>query len=203
MRLWIGGPTRDTVPARFAIHLAELYATTCRLGLWSEVKLGFDETTYVHVGRNDVLKAALLRQADHLLWLDTDMTFPPDTAARLVRHDKPIVAANCLMRDPRRIWTARRGGEQVPTLPTSTGLERIDTVGMAVMLMRTDVIARMPPPWFSHAWNTLKQTDIGEDIMFCRRVGDDHPIYIDHDISKEVGHIGQYTYRPDDAPVTV
>lgn len=204
MRLWIGGPTRDTVPARFAMDLAELYATTLDGGPWADVVLGFVESTYVHVGRNAVVKAALQRQADHVLWLDTDMTFPPDTATRLGRHDQPIVACNCLMRDPRRLWTARRNGEPVPTLQTSTGLEAVDTVGLAVMLMRTDVVARMPPPWFHHGWNILKQTDIGEDVTFCRRLGEDHPIYLDHDLSKEVGHIGQYTYRPvGDATVTV
>jgi hypothetical protein len=40
--------------------------------------------------------------------------------------------------------------------------------------------------------------------MFCRKLlaaGQD--IYIDHDLSKEIGHVGQYTFRPDCAAVAV
>lgn len=197
MRLWIGGPTRDTVPAAFALDLAQLYAKTRERGPWTSVVLGFVASTYVHVGRDAVLLAALQQRADHVLWLDTDMTFPPETAILLAMHDQPIVACNCLMRDPRRLWTAKRDGQRIATTPESTGLEHVDSVGPAVMLMRTDVVALLARPWFRHGWNAATNNDIGEDLMFCQALRNaGHTIYIDHDLSKEIGHIGQYTYRP-------
>lgn len=194
----IGGPTREWVPASFALDLAQLLAHTREHGPWTSITLGFIQSTYVHVGREAVLVGALERQATHVLWLDTDMAFPADTAIRLVKHVHPIVACNCVMRDPRLLFTATRGGKRVDTLPSSTGLESVDTVGMAVMLMRIDTVAHLPRPWFRHHL-TDEGGDVGEDVVFCRKVrAAGHEIFIDHDLSKEIGHIGQHTYRPND-----
>ncbi|HEV8215766.1 MAG TPA: hypothetical protein VGP95_08030 [Gemmatimonadaceae bacterium] len=200
MRLVIGGPTLATVPARFALDLAHLYAYTGDAGA---VFLRFVQSTYVHVGREAVLEAALQIGASHVLWLDTDMTFPEDTALRLAAHDQAIVAANCVLRDPRILFTAERNGQRVETRPDSTGLEAVDSIGLAVVLMRTDVVADLPRPWFQHG-RTEAGVDIGEDRMFCRALrAAGHQIWIDHDLSKEIGHIGQHTYRPASAAVSV
>lgn len=196
-RLVIGGPTRDTVPASFVLDVVELYEKTRADGPWSSVTVGFIESTYVHVGREQFLAAAIEKcQASHVLWLDTDMRFPPDTAIRLARHNQPVVACNCVMRDRRLIFTAQRDGERVATRPASSGLQPVDTVGLAVMLMRTDIVKDLPRPWFGHGLNDTGG-DIGEDVMFCRTLREaGHQILIDHDLSKEIGHIGQHTYRP-------
>ncbi len=195
MRLVIGGPTLATVPAAFAVDLAALYAKTRMDGPWSSVTLGYIGATYVHVGREAVLAGARERQATHMLWLDTDMAFPPETAIRLAQHNQPIVACNCLLKDPRQLFTAQVDGVRVATTPTSTGLEAVHSVGMAVMLMRMDVVEQLPRPWFRHGLAGL--VDIGEDILFCRAVRSvGYDVLIDHDLSKEIGHIGAYTYRP-------
>ena len=61
--------------------------------------------------------------------------------------------------------------------------------------MRTDIVDGLPRPWFTHGLNA-EGGDIGEDIMFCRALrAAGHQIFIDHDVSKEVGHVGTYTYR--------
>lgn len=199
MRLVIGGPTLASVPASFAVDLAHLYAMTSESGPWSSVTIGFIASTYVHVGREAVLTGAIQRQATHILWLDTDMTFPPDAVIRLAQHNRPIVACNCVMRDPRVLCTAERCGQRVSTASQSSGLESVDSVGLAVMLMQTDVVADMPRPWFRHGQNQETGADIGEDRMFCRALrAAGHEILIDHDLSKEIGHIGQYTYRAAD-----
>lgn len=203
MRLVIGGPTLAAVPASFALDLAQLYAYTREHGPWTSVTMGFIQSTYVHVGREAVLAGALERQATHVLWLDTDMAFPADTAIRLAQHNRPIVAANCVMRDPRLIFTAMRDGQRIETTADSSGLERVDQVGPAVMLMRTNVVDGLKRPWFAHGRNASGE-DVGEDVMFCRRLRDvGHDIYIDHDLSKEIGHIGQHTFRPHRATVAV
>lgn len=196
MRLVIGGPTRDTVPASFALDLAQLYFFTKDWKLWPWVTLGLIQSTYVHVGRERFLAGAINQGATHVLWLDTDMTFPRDTAIRLAAHDQPIVACNCVMKTDPPLFTAQRDGQRVATRPDSHGLEAVDSVGMAVMLMRLDVVAHLSQPWFGHGLN-VAGADIGEDIMFCQALRDaGYDIYIDHDLSKEIGHIGQYTYRP-------
>ena len=194
MRLVIGGPTLATVPASFAVDLAALYQNVSS-GPRS-VLLRFVQSTYVHVGREAVLEAALAVYADYVLWLDTDMNFPPTTAIRLLAHDVPIVACNCVMKTDPPLFTAQRNGQRIESGPDAHGLEAVDSVGMAVMLMRMDIMAGLQQrPWFRHG--QLGSRDIGEDIMFCRDLRDaGHEIWIDHDLSKEIGHIGQHTYRP-------
>lgn len=198
MRLAIGGPTRDTVPAAFAVDLAQLYSYTREHGPWPVVTVGFLTATYIHMGREYFLESCLRQGATHVLWLDTDMTVPPETALRLVQHDHAgeLVAGNYVTRDGSGRFTARRDGHPVPTTPGSTGLEEVDGVGFGVVLMRTDLLAGIPRPWFRHGLNAT-DGDIGEDLMMCRALrAAGHRIYIDHELSKEIGHIGQHTYRP-------
>jgi hypothetical protein len=196
MRLVVGGPTRDQAPSSFAVDLAELCTYTKWLGV-DAFYLRFVQSTYVHVGREEVLSEALRLGATHLLWLDTDMRFPRETASRLAQHDRPIVACNYVMRNDRQMFTAERAGVTVETRPESTGLEAVDSVGFGVLLMRTDVALDLPRPWFAHGRNPETGADIGEDRMFCRAVrAAGYEIVIDHDLSREIGHIGQHTYRP-------
>jgi hypothetical protein len=196
MRLAIGGPTRDTVPAAFAVDVAQLYAYTRERGPWgSDVTIGWVASTYIHVGREWFLEAAIKQGATHVLWLDTDMSVPRETAVLLFMHDQPIVACNYLVRQDSGLFTASRDGQRVPTGAASTGLEAVEYVGMGAMLMRTEVVANLGRPWFRHGLNELGG-DVGEDVMFCRGLGRaGYTISIDHDLSKQVGHIGQHTYR--------
>ena len=206
MRLVIGGPTRDLVPASFAVDLAELYAYTVAHGPWRDVVLGFVSATYIHVGREFVAEGACAQAATHLLWLDTDMSVPRELAVRLAQHERPMVAANYLLRQPGHRFTARREGHQVKTTAASTGLEEVDGVGFGACLIRMDLIRTIPRPWFRHGSNA-QAGDIGEDLMFCRAWrAAGYTIHIDHDLSKEIGHVGLHTYRltdPTPAEVTL
>jgi len=196
MRLAIGGPTRDTVPAAFAVDVAQLYAYTRERGPWgAQVTVGFIASTYIHVGREHFLEAARKQGATHVLWLDTDMSVPRELAVLLWMHDQPIVACNYRVRQDSGLFTAFRDEQRVATTATSTGLEAVEYAGMGAMLMRTDVVDGLGRPWFRHGLNEFGG-DIGEDVMFCRALGAaGHTVYIDHDCSKVVDHIGQHTYR--------
>jgi len=196
MRLAIGGPTRDTVPAAFAVDAAHIYAYTRERGPWgSDVTLGFIPSPYIHVGREQFLEAAIKQGATHVLWLDTDMSVPRELAVLLAMHDQPIVACNYRVRQPSGLFTAFRDGLRIPTRSDSTGLEAVEYCGMGAMLMRTDIVTGLGRPWFRHGLNEFGG-DIGEDVMFCRGLGRaGYTVYIDHDLSKLVDHIGQHTYR--------
>jgi len=196
MRLAIGGPTRDSVPAAFAVDVAHLFAYTREMGQWGKnVTVNFVASTYIHVGREWFLEASLKQGATHILWLDTDMSVPRELAVLLAMHGQPIVACNYVVRQASGLFTAFRGEQRVPTTDASTGLEAVEYVGLGAMLMQTDVVADLARPWFRHGLNQFGG-DIGEDVQFCRALGAaGHTVYIDHDLSKEIGHIGQHTYR--------
>lgn len=204
MRLAIGGPTRDMIPAAFAVDVAQLYAYTREHGPWGrDVTVGFVASTYIHVGREWFLEAALKQGATHVLYLDTDMSFPREAAILLAGHNQPVVGCNYVVRQASGLFTAQRGEARIPTTDASTGLEAVDALGFGVLFMRTDVVKSLARPWFRHGLNAAGG-DVGEDIMFCRAVrAAGVPIYVDHDLSKDVGHIGQRTYTYTDAPLAV
>lgn len=191
-------PALSNVPAVFANDLAMLFAET-RLAL-PAVTLAMMVGTFVHQAREKLLHDVIkFWGATHILWLDADMTFPSDTAFRLLKHDKDIVAANYVTRVSPSRPTAKRDGQCVSS-HDAHGLEAVDHVGMGVFLMKTSVVPSLPSPrfWYSTPTET-------EDVYFCRLLraaGLD--IWIDHDLSKEVGHVGQFTYREQNlSPVTV
>lgn len=204
MRLTIGGPTRDTAPAAMLVDVAELYAYTRELGPWGRnVSIGWIASTYIHVGREHFLEAALKQGATHVLWLDSDMSVPRETAVLLAMHDQPVVACNYRVRQASGLFTACRDEHRITTQAESTGLEAVEYCGMGAMLMRAEVVAGLGRPWFRHGLNEFGG-DIGEDVMFCRGLGRaGYTIYIDHDLSKRVNHIGQHTYRTIQAEAAV
>lgn len=189
MRLAIAVPAHDTVPALFANDLARMFATT--QASVPIVTLAMVVGTFVHHARENLLNDMVrVWGATHILWLDADMVFPPDTALRLLAHDKDVVAANYVTRTARPRPTAMRDGQCVSS-SEATGLEAVDHVGMGVFLMKTSVVEHIPSPrfWYSTPTET-------EDVYFCRLLrAAGHTIHIDHDLSKSVGHIGTHTYR--------
>lgn len=196
MHLAIGGPTRDLVPASFALDLLHLHEYTVKYGPWPTVTVGFIQSTYIHVGRELFLEEAMKQGASHILWIDTDMGFPRTAALRLSYHDKAIVGVNYRVRQESGIFTAQdEHGTRIQTTEESTGLEPVAGLGFGMVLMRTDAVEGLPRPLFRHGLN-LQNGDVGEDIMFCRTVrAAGREIYIDHDLSKEMTHVGLYGYR--------
>lgn len=189
MRLAIAVPAHDSVPALFANDLARMYSVTS--ATVPIVTLAMMIGTFVHHAREKLLHDMVeLWGATHVLWLDADMTFPPDIALRLLARDVDVVAANYVTRVPPSRPTAKRDGRHICSLD-ATGLEAVDHVGMGAFLMKTSVARDIPSPrfWYSTPTET-------EDVYFCnllRNAG--RTIYIDHDVSKDVGHVGTHTYR--------
>lgn len=195
MRLAIAVPALEQSPTPWSFDLARLYAATC--AAVPSITLAGEIGTFVHQAREKLLHDVTeLWGATHVLWLDADMTFPPDTALRLMAHDVDVVAANYVKRAGAHRPTAMRAGQHVYSLD-KTGLEPVDHVGMGVFLMKTSAVAGLPWPrfWYSTPTET-------EDVYFCRLLRNaGREILIDHDLSKQVGHIGQHTYRMASSPV--
>ena len=135
----------------------------------------------------------------HCLMLDCDQTFPPDTAHRLLAHEQPVVAANVATKVLPSAPTARtfNGTEYGQACYTGNkhGLEKVWRVGAAVMLVDMAVIPKLGRGLFEVVWNPATEQYRGEDWSFCKKCQDnDVPVMIDHDLSRQVGHIGTYIY---------
>lgn len=154
--------------------------------------------------REGILIHAIQQSMDYLLFVDSDQVFPSDIVHALAAHQKPVVAANIVTKMIPASPTARKKsykdpikGEKVFTDPDSTGLEEVWRVGTGVMLLHIPSIKHIEAPRFNLQWR-VDDDFIGEDWYFCEKLEKAGiPIFIDHDISKVIGHIGEFTYTHD------
>lgn len=191
-------PARDMVHTAFAFDLARAVAfhtahSDDRILLLQS--LG----TLICNQRQELARNAIAAGADWIVYLDSDMRFPKDAIGRLLAHDQPVVAANyATRRPPVQPVAFRHAGlsERVQTGPASTGLEPVFAVGMGVFLVKADVFAGLKLPWFQIGWAPVLDDFVGEDLHFCRLLGEHGvPVLIDHDLSKEIRHVGAFEYE--------
>ena len=189
-------PTRDTIPSWFAYSLGLAMGYMGKNHPDVDVTLYFNNGTVLSEQRTALAKLAMLDKADWTIWFDSDMRFPSDTIERLVAHKQPIVGAGYPTRkmpaiEP-TVYADREGKIRVYTEKDSTGLEPVVAMGFGCICVHKEVFEAMPPPWFHIPWDEEKMKfDCGEDVYFCRKAGDHgFQIMLDHDLSKDVYHIG-------------
>jgi len=168
----------------------------------ADIGLSVIDGTYIHTNRQDLSEHALERDPTHLLWVDDDMRFPRDAVLRLLKHNLPIVGVNYPTRKfPIQYVAIKYRGddehqpERVQTLESSSGVEECQAVGFGLVLIKAEVYRAMPKPWFENYLDPVKKQWVGEDVAFCdkaRAAG--FTVHVDHDLSKEMKHIGSFEY---------
>jgi hypothetical protein len=183
-------PSRDTVSAGFAKSLANLTSRLTSSGIKFEVLMVLG--TVIPQLRTDLADMALKKQYEWLLWLDSDMHFPNYTFDRLLSHNQKVVAATYSTRyKPQRSVAFLDHNDYNQRLTAVKGLHQVSAVGMGCMLTHRSVFETLPKPWFSHEWDKLTESYMGEDIFFSKLLKNfNYDIYVDIDLSKEVGHYG-------------
>lgn len=175
--------TRDSIKGDTASDTIQLLRNDSNLSY--AIVMG----SYIQTLREGSASAVLASGATHILFIDSDMMFPFDTAKQLLSRDKDIIAANYVQRVEQEKWTAIINGESVVSA-NKTGIQEVDSIGMGVCLIKMDVFKKLPKPWFSMPWQNGGYY-VGEDIYFCglaKSYG--YSIWIDHDLSQKVHHIG-------------
>ena len=149
--------------------------------------------------RSDLVQAGLDANCTHLIFIDTDQTFPSSTIRRLLFHKKPVVASNVCIKQIPTMPTARKffEGRLEPVFTTveSEGLEKVARIGTGIMMIDLSIMEKIPQPWFKVSWGADNADQYGEDWWFCMQLEKQGiTIYIDHDLSWEVGHIGSIEF---------
>lgn len=197
----------DTMHTKTALDL------TRAAGYASEV-MGMHVILNHHAGsvlaeaRQESIKRAIEAGAEWIFSVDSDMRFPVNAIEGMMAHDVPVVAANCAKRKRPIGPTARRRNamfnddrDSEPVFPDKTigGIEEVETVGFGVILIKSEVFKQIDWPWFIQPWHDDAQRHVGEDIAFCMRCREAGiPIYIDHDLSWAVKHIGTFEFGMDE-----
>ncbi len=154
--------------------------------------------------REKLVMQALSKGATHILFLDSDMTFPAWIAHCLLARQRMVIAANCATKKVPSTPTARVKGPTLQGLPVYTHpdvvnesnvVQEVWRVGTGVMLIDARVFKQLAHPWFDTRWEPTLKDHVGEDWVFCEKLEAlKIPIYVDHQVSAEIGHVGQMEY---------
>lgn len=165
------------------------------------------ESALNFINREGATGAARSIGCSHVLFLDSDMTFPPHTIDRLLDADRDIVGC----RYPRRVapfavlgrMLGARDGDYQEAIELPSGC----------LMIRTSVFDKLRAPYFrcpaiEHVGYTTPElegfdltgyeapTCMSEDYYFCqaaRRAG--FKVWADNALSLEIGHIGMVTHQ--------
>lgn len=170
------------------------------LGILNETpgqKILFTETgPYVHDNRRRLAKKAEEWKASHLLFVDHDMVFQPDAVRRLLAVNADIAGVNYHTRSLPLVSTVKFAqGHATPASLADFPTEPFAcaSVGTGLMLVRMDVFAQVPQPWFFFELMPDGSVRTGEDCWFCLKAGQAGCTVV-CDPRIPVKHLGDFPY---------
>lgn len=186
-------PCRDTVHSLFAYNLIQLINHCNHVGI--KTHLIMETGSLISKQRQQLAEEALKFDAEYILWLDSDMSFPPNALETLLRHNQPVVACNYCTRSSPLKGVAYSSIGNWDSWIDSNGIgddtSLVEGVGMGCMLVKSSVFHRMEKPWFEIKYHKEFNDHIGEDFYFCTKIRElGHDIVIDNNLSRELKHLG-------------
>ncbi len=193
----IGIPSNDDVKANFAMAYA---AMTYYCGLAGiPLALVNQKGSILPKNRNSIVKNARDLNCTHLLQLDSDLTFPPQTLARLLSHKKEVVGCTY----PRRSLPHDNLAIPLNQQPVQNakGLTAVDRLPTGVLLIDMTVFDKIKKPYFR--FPTTEECERwpdgnvdGEDYYLCDAVrAAGYDVWLDVELSFEVTHWGEAGWR--------
>jgi hypothetical protein len=164
----------------------------------------FKLDTYIEKARNEAVVQAVQANATHLMFIDSDMYFPPDGVDRLLAHKKDIVGGLYFGRmHPKPMAFRIKDNQSVSVDPRiEHGVVEVDFIGTGFMLIDMKVFEKLDPPFFSFSYHPEdiglpKTGDMfapkGEDVFFCMYAKKNgFKVFCDTDL--KLGHVGQRVY---------
>lgn len=194
----------DMVHSDFTMALGMLMAYSIAIPkIWTA--LNNTRCSVIDHGRNVALQQVYTGDCSHILFLDSDMTYPANTLHRLLSHNKDIVGASyCTRVMPHGM--VHRNLNKSSTLPPienysndapGSALHEVQSLGGGCLLIRREVLDAFPLPVFQSLWISTEIPQ-GEDRGFClkaRELG--FKVWMDVPLTYEMGHCGMkiYTWR--------
>ena len=180
----------DMVHADFAMSLAMVLLVTDQARV--PVDISNVRTSIIPHSRTMAVEEAKAAGATHVLFLDSDMTFPGNAALRLLAHDKPIVGATYRQRSPPHILNHRElDGAFGEVSADEVDLRPVESIGTGCLLIEMQVFTKIPIPYFRFGYEKGKPQMVGEDTLFCRDAREaGYKIWMDPGLSRDIEHIG-------------
>ena len=134
--------------------------------------------TPVDRARNIISSDFMHSDADFLLMIDDDI-IPANDVVAMCLHNKPIVGAICFgyvtndkMEDGIHpvVFDKEEGTKKYKSAKLNArGLIKCDAIGTGCIMIRRDVLEKMPQPWFEMLFDDKYKLIYGEDIYFCKK----------------------------------
>lgn len=197
IKLSVCVPCRDMMHSAFSFDLCKLLEYNALVGI--ETKIHFHIGTLLVTQREQLVQMAVDAGSTHILWLDSDMMFPADTAQQLLKHQKPIVAANYVTRQYPHKTVAYTSLENWNDFLINTSnhndLIPVVAVGMGCMLTDINVFNKLEKPYFQTVWSPVHNDHIGEDFNLCFNLSKlGYDILIDNKLSLKIQHLGTFAF---------
>lgn len=123
--------------------------------------------------RIELVRAAIGGDCTHVFFMDDDMIHPMDGLLKLLAHDVPIISglyfnriwphAPQVYHDAQEPWNKGKFWPYMLNLDdcAKEPIMEADVVGAGCLLIKAEVFANVPEPWFQFCDN------LGEDFYFC------------------------------------
>ncbi len=148
-----------------------LLRTFVQLAPKVEVQIVNDARPLEHA-RNEQVHRFLASECTHLFLLDSDCVPQNGTIQNLLTLQRPVAAAPHPTQKGTEIGLMildKEGDAYVQHRPW-TGLQKVDAVGTAGLLIAREVFDKFGPPWFRCEYNSAGLLVKSEDFWFCDRV---------------------------------
>jgi choline kinase len=186
-------PSDDFVHSRFMVCLVSLFQYSRDKGL--DLVIINPRSSLIGTGRQIGADMALARNADYVLWLDSDMVFPYNLLEELLNTGKDVVGCTYV----KRVHPTNLVHHELEGTPeVGHGVREVLRLPTGILLIKMSVFEGMEEPYFRMSYPG-DGTETSEDFYFCDRVRElGGSVWLDADLSKHVGHLGTYTHTLED-----
>lgn len=197
MKTLIAVPCMDNVAFQFCQSLALLQKE-------GECSLAMKAGSLIYAARNDLATTAIQMDADYVLWLDSDMTFAPDTLVRMMKtikgnnidiltglYFRRVPPYSPVLFDKLDIDGVSCDWSEFKDIPE--GLFEVGGCGFGCVLMKTEVFYDVQSR-FSTMFAPIGNN--GEDVAFCWRAREcGYKIWCDPSVA--CGHVSHTVISAD------
>lgn len=207
VRLYIHVASSRTWHVDFGNSMVGLtfHLTSKRLGgRMAHMQFSIAKQAGIAQARDEDFQKAIAGGYTHFLSLDDDMVFPMTVADRLLAHGKAIITCNYSRKILAKTPVCLDLQGNYLHSESKRGLEKIGYMGMGMTMIDIQEALKIPQPYFALMWDDKLKKMWSEDTYFSLKARDHGlDIWCDHDLSREIGHMGDFEYKFDDLTLQV